>query len=222
MNKSKIPAVFGFYAILTEPVRGYAFLTELLVEHRVAFIQLRMKDAAPRDMTAIARTMRAITSGSASRFIVNDDPAIARDCGADGVHLGQTDMPYEAARAIMGPAAIIGLSTHTPAQTRSACSCGPDYIGIGPLYPTPTKKCPDPAIGIDGMRRMLAVATVPAVVLGAITGENLARVIEAGADNFSLVRPLNAAADPRAVLVRLLDIHAEAMARRGRAKAVAP
>jgi thiamine-phosphate pyrophosphorylase len=216
MNHITIPAVFGFYAILTEPERGYEYLTEILVEQQVAFIQLRMKDAAPRDVAAVAHKMRAVTAGSASRFIVNDDPRIARDCGADGVHLGQEDMAVEAARTIVGPKAIIGLSTHSTEQAQIACTQGADYLGIGPLFPTPIKMTPDPAIGLEGTLKILAAATVPAVVLGSINEANLAQVVAAGIDNFSVVRPLNATADPRAALCRLLSAYSEAMERRHR------
>jgi thiamine-phosphate pyrophosphorylase len=200
------PPSFGFYAILTDPVVGYERLTEIVVEHGVAFVQLRMKDRPAEEVLATARAMRAITAGSTTRFIVNDYPEIAAMVGADGVHLGQDDLSYREARAIVGPAALIGLSTHNPSQTRAACAAGPDYIGVGPVFPTPTKKVADPAIGIPGMQAMLAAASVPAVVLGGITVENLPQVLAAGARNFAMVRPLNQSREPQDVLKAILEV----------------
>jgi thiamine-phosphate pyrophosphorylase len=207
----RVPDSFGFYAILTDPVRGYEYLTRLLVDHRVAFIQLRMKGKDPREVYATAELMRRLTAGSASRFIVNDYPHIAAAVGADGVHVGRSDMPYEQVRPILGEEAIVGLSTHSPDQTADACRNKPDYIGIGPVWATTTKDIPDPPLGLEGMKRMLSLATVPAVVLGSITAETLVPVLQAGARNFSLVRPLNRVSEPEKVLVEILRVYDEWM-----------
>jgi len=204
---ASVPLSFGFYAILTNPVVGYERLAAICADHAIAFIQLRMKDASARDVERIGRAVKKCIDGSASRFIINDYPEVARDIGADGVHLGQNDMPYAQARAIVGPGAIVGLSTHSPDQTAAACSLQPDYIGIGPVFPTPTKKIPDPPIGIDGMKRMLATASVPAVVLGAITLEALPEILKNGARNFAMVRPINQSDEPEKVLNQILKIY---------------
>lgn len=197
---------FGFYAILTDPVRGYEYCTRLCVDYEVAFVQLRMKDAPAKAVEGTARLMAAITAGTKTRLIVNDDPAIARRTGADGVHIGQGDMPYSQAREIVGKAAIIGVSTHSVEQMKKACVLRPDYVGVGPVYATPTKKNPDPVIGLDGMKAMLAAATVPAVAIGGITLENLPLVLEAGARNFCMVRPITQAGEPEKVLKEILKI----------------
>lgn len=215
MTCPSVPDIFGFYAILTNPVVGYETLTRLLVTHQVPFVQLRMKDTDRDEVRDAAVMMREVTRGSDSRFIVNDDPELAAEVGADGVHLGQGDMPYALAREIVGPDAVVGLSTHNVEQTRAACELGPDYIGIGPVFPTTTKKIPDPPLGLDGMRDMLAAATVPAVALGSITTANLGDIVRAGAANFSLVRPLNGAEDPEPVLVAILRAWRDAMGEAG-------
>ncbi len=196
---------FGFYAILTDPVVGYERLTEIVVEHGVAFVQLRMKERPREEVLRVARAMRAMTAGSATKFIVNDYPEVAVEAGADGVHVGQNDPSYGRVRSIVGNEMLVGLSTHTPVQTAAACALGPDYVGVGPVFPTSTKKMADPAIGVGGMQEMLGVATVPAVVLGSITLENLPDILAAGAKNVSMVRPLNQSADPEGVLVRVLE-----------------
>lgn len=211
MNSST-PSVFGFYAILTDPLVGYRRLTEIMVSRNVAFVQLRMKECLWPDVLRVARDMRAITAGTSTRFIVNDFPEVAVEVGADGVHVGQDDLACEAVRAMVGPSMVVGLSTHTPAQTRDACARGPDYIGVGPVYPTPTKKKADPAIGVEGMRSMLTQATVPAVVLGSITLENLPELVKAGARNFAMVRPINQSREPQAVLDEILAGYSQALA----------
>jgi thiamine-phosphate pyrophosphorylase len=208
----KFSSPFGFYAILTNPVIGYGRLTGILVKYNVPFIQLRMKDAPRNDVWRTAKAMRTITAGSNTKLIINDNPKLAAEIGADGVHLGQSDMSYAEARAIVGESAIIGLSTHSLDQVKSACALSPDYIGVGPVFATPTKKNPDPVIGVDGMKDMIEAAGVPAVAIGGINTENLGAVIRAGAKNFSLVRPLNESRDAENALKQILECYRIAMA----------
>lgn len=193
----------GFYGILTNPVVGYEKLTEIMVEKGIRIIQLRMKDVPEEELLAVAGKLRPLIPSSV-KFIINDSAAVAKECGADGVHLGQGDMAYEAARELLGKDAIIGLSTHNPTQTRAACALNPDYIGVGPVYATPTKKIPDPVLGISGMQAMLAVATVPAVCLGGIDHDNVDSVLQGGAQNICAVRCVNASLAPGAELDRML------------------
>jgi thiamine-phosphate pyrophosphorylase len=204
----EFPREIGLYGILTDPLVGWERLAEVMVEKGLKIIQLRMKGAPVDAVERTARAVRAVVPPGVI-FIVNDDPRIARDVGADGVHLGQGDAPIDEARAILGPEAIIGLSTHNPDQTRAACALRPAYIGVGPVYPTPIKKNPDPVIGLDGMAAMLALATVPAVVLGGIDHSNVRDVLAAGARNVCAVRCVNRSADPGAEIDRLLAAIAE-------------
>jgi len=207
MIPHKFPRPFGFYAVLTDPVKGYDYCTRLFVDYEIAFVQLRMKDVPHSSVIETAQAMREITRGTATRFIVNDDPEIAREVGADGVHLGQGDMSYGEAQKIVGKDAIIGLSTHSVQQVSNACELAPDYAGMGPVYATPTKKNPDPVIGLAGLTEMLDRSTVPGVAIGGITLENLPLVLEAGARNFCMVRPITTASDPEKVLKTILRIH---------------
>jgi thiamine-phosphate pyrophosphorylase len=208
-----IPFPFGFYAILTDPVRGYEYCTKVLVDHEIAFVQLRMKDAPPESVLETARMMREITRGTATRLIINDDPHVAHMVEADGVHLGQDDMPYGKARRIVGEEAIVGLSTHSAHQMKNACAFGPDYVGVGPVFPTPTKEKPDPVIGIEGMKAMIGLATVPAVAIGGVNLKNLPMVLEAGARNFCMVRPLTQSAEPEKVVQNILKVYKEFVGR---------
>lgn len=195
---------FGFYAVLTDPLKGYDYMTSLLADNGVAFVQLRMKNAPRKEIAGTALRMRKITDGTATRLIINDDPHIAAETGAGGVHIGQDDMPYPQVREIVGDEMIVGISTHNPQQTKDACLLRPDYIGIGPVWATPTKKIADPAIGIDGMKEMLSISTVPAVCIGGIDLTNLPLVLEAGAKNFCMVRQLTQSEDPGRVLKEIL------------------
>lgn len=206
MNQN-VPHRFGLYAILTDPLRGYEYVAHVLAELEVPFVQLRMKDIAEYRVLKIAQKLRHITEHSKSKLIINDYPRVAYDSGADGVHIGQDDMPFEETRLIVGQRAIIGLSTHTPEQAEAACVKKPDYIGIGPVFATPAKKIPDPVIGIDGMKKMLEKATVPAVCIGGITLEKLPEVLENGAANFCMVREICNAEDPRKIIMKIMDIY---------------
>jgi thiamine-phosphate pyrophosphorylase len=201
----KVPDTFGFYGILTNPKVGYESLAQIMVEAGVRFIQLRMKNTPHQSVLSTAAALRKIIPPGIP-FIINDDPEIASEVGADGVHLGQGDMPYDEARGILGPKAIIGLSTHNAEQTQKACSHRPDYIGVGPVYETPTKTIPDPVIGILGMQEMLKISTVPAVALGGIDLSNAKNVIAAGARNLCAVRCINDSDHPKETLRRMLDL----------------
>jgi thiamine-phosphate pyrophosphorylase len=206
MPKQPLPDPIGFYSVLTDPIKGYAYMTSLLVDHGVCIVQLRMKGAPKSLVIDTALQMRKITEGTDTLLIINDDPHIAVEAGADGVHIGQGDMSYTDTRAIVGDDMLIGVSTHNPRQTADACKLPADYIGAGPVFATPTKKIPDPVIGIDGMREMLSVSTVPAVAIGGIDLKNLPSVLAAGAKNFCMVRQLTQCEDPKSVLDEIMRI----------------
>ncbi|GBU21689.1 thiamine phosphate synthase [Fibrobacteres bacterium R8-0-B4] len=206
MAKRLLPESFGFYSILTDPLKGYGYMTSLLVDYGVSAVQLRMKGAPTPLVIDTALQMRKITEGTDTLLIINDDPHIAVEAGADGVHIGQGDMPYNDVRAIVGDDMLIGVSTHNIDQTINACRLPADYIGVGPVFATPTKKNPDPVIGIDGMRKMLSASTVPAVAIGGIDLGNLPTVLAAGAKNFCMVRQLTRSENPKSVLEEMLLI----------------
>lgn len=201
----RFPANSGIYGILTDPLVGYERLTEIMIEQGIRVIQLRMKERPRAEVVGTATKLRAMIPPDVL-FIINDDPSIARETGADGVHLGQDDMPYDQARVILGPAAVIGLSTHSRAQAVAACLQCPDYIGIGPVWPTPTKKNPDQALGLETMAWMVRAATVPSVCLGSIDLSNAGQVFQAGARMICAVRCVNQARDPASVILQLKAI----------------
>ena len=199
---------FGFYLVMTNPAVGYARCAEAAVKTGVRIIQLRMKHAARDAVLKEAREVRRITRGTDTLFIVNDDPSIAAEVEADGVHVGQDDMPVAEVRRQFPSVRIVGLSTHSPAQARAAIAQHPDYIGVGPVYATPTKDIPDPTLGLATMAEMIASVPFPAVAIGGIDAARLPDVIAAGARNFAVVRAVCQSADPYSAIRRLQDIAA--------------
>ena len=157
---------FGFYLVMTDPVVGYEACAEAAVRAGVKIVQLRMKHAAREDVLREARAVRRATAGTGTLFIVNDDPALAAEVGADGVHVGQDDMPVPDVRRRYPSLRFVGLSTHNLGQVRAAAAVRPDYIGVGPVYATPTKDIPDPTLGLETMAAMVAAAPCPAVCIG--------------------------------------------------------
>ena len=195
---------FGMYLVMTNPSVGYARCCEAAVRAGVGMVQLRMKDAPRADVVAVARELTRITGGSETRLIVNDDPAAAAEAEADGVHVGQTDMPVAEVRRLYPSLGIVGKSTHSLAQAIAAQSEEPDYIGVGPVWATPTKKIPDPTLGVASAVEMMRVSRCPAVAIGGITGEaQVAELAAAGFANFAVVRAVCASDDPYAAIVRL-------------------
>jgi thiamine-phosphate pyrophosphorylase len=197
---------FGLYVILTDPVRGYEYVTEAAIAQGVRVVQLRIKDAPMEKIRVVAETLRKLTEGTDTRLIINDYPDLAALIGADGVHVGQDDLPCDLVREIVGPEAVIGLSTHSLAQTKLARGLKTDYIGVGPVFITPTKKNPDPVLGLARMREMIQAATVPAVAIGGIDLTNLPLVLEAGARNVCMVRAINNSENPEDVIKKALRI----------------
>jgi len=203
--KPTIKTDFGFYSILTEPSCGYEYLANLLVEFEVPFLQLRMKTENKFTILKTAEKIKKITENTNTIFIMNDFIDITKDCGADGVHLGQDDTKPVDARKILGENVIIGLSTHNINQTKSAQNEPIDYIGIGPVYVTPTKVIPDPVLGLEKMREMVDASKVPSVCIGGIDFDRIKPVLQAGAHNFCVVRLLNKAENPKLVLKQILE-----------------
>jgi len=156
----------------------------------VRLLQYRHKGAFERVHWKHCCRIAEISAQAGATFIVNDRVDIAMMCGAAGVHLGQSDLPPDAARRLMGPGKIIGFSTHNETQARQAATLPVDYVAIGPVYATNTKMNPDPVVGLDGVRAARAVAAKPLVAIGGITRANARQVLAAGADSVAVVRYL--------------------------------
>jgi len=138
--------------------------------------------------------------------IVNDRPDVAAVSGAAGVHVGQQDLRPEEARKNVGVAALIGLSTHTLDQVREADAGPADYIAIGPIFPTQTKQIPDPAVGVEFVRRARALTSKPLVAIGGITLARAGKVWAAGADAVAVAGDILGAEEPREQARRYLEL----------------
>jgi thiamine-phosphate pyrophosphorylase len=169
----------------------------------VEIVQLRVKHAGDGARLQAAKRYREITAAHDALLIVNDHPELAVAADADGVHVGQDDMPVADAREIVGPDRLIGLSTHTPAQIDAAR--GADYIGVGPVHETPTKPG-RPAVGLELVRYAASHARVPFFAIGGIDPGNVDAVRAAGASRIAVVRALVQAGDPEAAARALQGI----------------
>jgi thiamine-phosphate pyrophosphorylase len=158
-------------------------------------IQLREKIAPPRQFFEAALEAVKIGHSLRAQIIINDRVDIALAVGADGVHLGQEDLPPECARKILGREKIIGFSVHNLEQALAADSMPVDYIAVGPIFETSTKERPDPIIGLDALRRIRNSTSKPIVAIGGITLERLREVFEAGADSAALISDILSASD---------------------------
>ena len=194
---------FGLYVVMTDPVVGYERCCEAAVKAGVRMVQLRMKDKPRDEIVSVAKDCRSITRNSGTVFIVDDDPSIAAEVGADGVHVGQDDMPVADVRRLYPSIGIVGLSTHNLKQAIASENAHPDYIGVGPVYATPTKKIPDPVLGVASAARMIDMVEVPAVAIGGMNIDTIPSMILAGARNIAVVRPVCQSPDPYSVIVDL-------------------
>ncbi len=163
----------------------------------VEIVQLRIKDGSDEQVLAAGRRFRAATLAGGALLILNDRPDLATAVDADGVHVGQDDIDPARARALVGPERLLGLSTHSPGQIAAAQRAGVDYIGVGPVYATPTKPGRTP-VGLELVRHAAQSSAAPFFAIGGITVDNVAAVRGAGARRVAVVRALTHAADPRA------------------------
>ena len=177
-----------------------------LCEGGARLVQLREKHLSPREFYEEALEALRVARTFGARLVVNDRADIARAVGADGVHLGQDDMPPEAARALLGERALVGCSTHSVEQAVAAAATPVSYIAIGPVFATSSKENPDPVVGLEGVRRVrVAAGRVPLVAIGGITAESARSVLAAGADSIAVIGALLDTSDPSEITRRTRD-----------------
>jgi thiamine-phosphate pyrophosphorylase len=176
-----------FYAMI-DPAGGHepVALAETMLDAGARIMQLRLKDAAGRDFLAAARAIAKLCRIRGAILIVNDRVDIAILADAHGVHLGQQDLPLEAARQIAGPHKVIGISTHNLEQARTAENGGADYIGFGPMYSGGLKNIAA-GMGLDKLRAIRAAVRIPIVAIGGITEARVAETLAAGADAVAII-----------------------------------
>jgi thiamine-phosphate pyrophosphorylase len=174
---------------------SHAEQVELLVAGGASLIQLREKRASSREFYDAALAAMLIAQRLGVRIIINDRVDIAIAVKADGVHLGQDDLPPDRARLLLGETRIIGYSTHSLEQALTADSAPVDYVAIGPIFQTVTKDRPDPAVGFETVSEVSRRISKPLVAIGGITLETASAVLEAGADSVAVISDLLSARD---------------------------
>lgn len=188
----------GLYLILDPSVSPTRSLNDALrksAQAGVRIVQYRNKTASMKEAYAEASPLKKLAAELDVLFIVNDRCDLALAVDADGVHLGQGDLPLDLARKVMGPEKLIGISTHNPDQVRAASAGKPDYLGFGPIFKPGSKQDHDPVVGIDGLRGIRTLTSLPIFAIGGITVENVREVMRAGANGVAVISAILKAPD---------------------------
>lgn len=186
--------------------RGVTETVRAAVAGGASAVQLRDHRATTRELLDAACGLRDILAGSGVCFVVNDRLDVALAAGADGVHLGQSDLPAEAAREIAGPEFVIGWSVTNLAQAEAAAALPPgtiDYLGVGPVYATQTKLDAAPAMGLEALGAVCSLSPLPCVAIGGIDAEHVAELRAAGVAGVAVVAAICGAREPRAAAAEL-------------------
>jgi thiamine-phosphate pyrophosphorylase len=180
----------GLYIILDPSVRPARPLTDVLraaAEAGASLFQYRNKTASMKEAYGEALALRQAAAQAGVLFIVNDRCDLALALDADGVHLGQEDLPLDLARKVMGPGKVIGISTHNPDQVREATNGKPDYLGFGPIFKPGSKQDHDPVVGLEGLRTIRSLTALPVFAIGGIQIDQVSEVMQAGADGVAVI-----------------------------------
>jgi len=181
--------------LVCPPTPGLPALLRSAIAGGVDIVQLRDKHLSDGELATSARAASSLCEQLGALLIVNDRPLVAREAGADGVHVGQDDMDVAEVRELLGPDMLIGLSTHAPAEIDAADPAVVDYIGVGPIHQTPTKPG-RPAVGLELIRYAASHARVPFFAIGGLRADNLTEALDAGASRVCVLRAIAAAEDP--------------------------
>ncbi|OWY69953.1 thiamine-phosphate diphosphorylase [cyanobacterium TDX16] len=188
----------SYLYLVTSPTEGLFHVVEAALQGGLSLVQYRDKDTADLDRLETARQLRQLCHQYGAIFLVNDRIDLALAVDADGVHLGQQDMPIAIARQLLGPQKIIGRSTTNPEEMQRAIQEGADYIGVGPVYETPTKAGKAP-VGLEYIRHVATNVSIPWFAIGGIDVNNVNEVLNAGAQRVAVVRAIVRAEQPTLV-----------------------
>lgn len=197
------------YLVTDRPLclgRDLEWVVSEAVKGGVSIVQLREKEASTREFVELATRLKNVLQPAGVPLIINDRIDVALAADADGVHIGQSDMPYGIARRLLGPDKIIGLSVENPEEVEEANALDVDYIAVSPVYGTPTKTDTAPPFGLEGLRRAVQIARHPVVAIGGMNERTAPDVFAAGADGIAVVSAICSAPDPRVAAERLARI----------------
>ncbi|MBN2430309.1 MAG: thiamine phosphate synthase [Acidobacteria bacterium] len=203
------PDCLRLYLVTDRPMLRGKSLAELVheaVAGGVTAVQLREKEATGDEFYRLALQVKDVLAGTGVPLIINDRVDVALAAGADGVHLGQRDLPLVAARRLVGDRMFIGLSVNTVEEVQQAQAGGADYLGAGPAYATATKLDTDPELGPEGLRHLAAATPLPVVAIGGIHAATLPSLCGIGLAGVAVVSAICAAADPRRAAANLLKV----------------
>lgn len=206
-SRPKLPS--GIYALLSEhhsKVRCNIAVARQILEGGVKILQYREKHKKQKEMYRECQVLREITRNAGALLIINDHIDIALAVDADGVHIGQDDLPLKVVREIVGAGRMIGVSTHSPAQAKNAAAEEADYIGVGPIFATQTKEDVCDPVGLEYLRYVVGHLDIPFVAIGGIKEHNLAEVVDAGAVTVALVTEIVGSPDIPGKIKRLQAI----------------
>ena len=175
--------------------RSVPDLVKAAIEGGLKLLQYREKELPKRETLLVAQVLRELTRSAEATLIINDDVDLAMAVEADGVHLGQEDLPPAAARKILGPEMIIGYSTHSPSQAAKSEALPIDYLAFGPVYTTATKRDASPVVGLAALRRVCANTSKPVVAIGGIDLIRVREVLDAGAQSAAIISALMGASN---------------------------
>jgi thiamine-phosphate pyrophosphorylase len=185
--------------------RSHREIAEAAIRGGATAVQLRMKEEPARIVLDVARAIGPLCRAAGVAFIVNDRLDVAMLAGADGVHVGQDDLPATDARALLGPRAVIGVSAATVEEGIAAERAGADYLGVGAVYGTATKSDAGAPVGLARLTEIRRALRLPLVGIGGITAENAAAVIQAGADGVAVITAVTLAEDMADAVRRLRE-----------------
>ena len=188
----------GLYVILDPSVCPDRSLTDVLKEAATAgarLFQYRNKSASMKEAYAEALVLRQVALDAGVTFIVNDRCDLAVAVDADGVHLGQGDIPLDMARKVMGAGKLIGISTHNPDQVRETTAGKPDYLGFGPIFKPGSKQDHDPVVGLEGLRAIRRLTSLPVFAIGGIQIDQVKEVMRTGANGIAVISGILKAPD---------------------------
>ena len=198
MNAARHHSLSGLYIILDPSVCPARPLVEVLrraAEAGGSLFQYRNKRASMKEAYEEALALRHVAAEAGVLFIVNDRCDLALALDADGVHLGQGDLPLDLARKVMGPEKLIGISTHNLAQVREATVGKPDYLGFGPIFTPGSKQDHDPVVGLEGLCAMRSLTSLPVFAIGGIQVDQVRQAMGAGADGVAVISAILKATD---------------------------
>ena len=194
-NRLALPPLYVILDAALLPSDPIEF-TKKLLDAGARLFQYRNKTSSSRELLHASQALCMTSRQHGGTFLVNDRADISHLAGASGVHLGQDDLSVAAARAVIGPDCLIGLSTHNLRQFAAAVDSSADYIAVGPIFPTTAKQNPDPVVGVDFIRTVRKLTTKPIVAIGGITLDRAREVIDAGADSVAVISDILKAKNP--------------------------